>query len=259
VNNAVGAVSCHLSSTHPNEMINEAMSLGLDAIEWFEGEETSLTEPESAREITRMCRKHGLASSYHAPFLGRWDLGRMPGTEAISCLYEMLERAARIKAQLMTLHLGSHHLGEDKAIALARVTDIIAKSAPRAEQLGVHITVENFTFCYGDTALGTTVAEFVYLLEHTPPEQVGWNLDVGHANITCNLADLIASCGPRLRNMHLHDTDGITDGHWPPGAGTIDWRALRGYLERVNYAGPYNLEFPVSSGAYPNVIAWLRQ
>ena len=45
-----------------------------------------------------------------------------------------------------------------------------------------------------------------------------------------------------VHHVHLHDNDGRSDLHLPPGAGTIDWAAVVLALKDAGYDGTITLE-----------------
>ncbi|HYE02219.1 MAG TPA: sugar phosphate isomerase/epimerase [Phycisphaerales bacterium] len=48
-------------------------------------------------------------------------------------------------------------------------------------------------------------------------------LDVGHAHITGDAAEIIRQCAPAIQYFHVHDNDGLEDSHLMPGEGTMRW------------------------------------
>lgn len=258
MNNPIGVVSCHLQYDSFEHAYQQAVAMGLGAIEWFEGDRTSVSEPTIAPRLAELAVLHGIANSYHAPWMGPWNLPGRPVGEMADMVVDLLHRANRLGAHLMTLHMGNAG-AMDRMAAVEGVGRAIARAVPTAAQLQVRIAVENFTRCYGDADLGDSAREMELLFAVADSPQVGFNLDTGHANVTGNLSELLARFGGRLVNTHLHDTDGVTDGHLPPGQGTIQWQPLLAELKRLNYAGPLNMEFPQASGAYPRFISELRE
>jgi sugar phosphate isomerase/epimerase len=72
--------------------------------------------------------------------------------------------------------------------------------------------------------------------------EVALAVDTGHANMNATAAEETLAAGHRLRTTHVHDNDGRTDTHLPPGLGTIDWAAWLRALDSVGYTGPVMLE-----------------
>ena len=43
----------------------------------------------------------------------------------------------------------------------------------------------------------------------------------------------VEAAGDALAHVHLQDTDGYADRHWPPGEGNLSWRAIFRALGRL--------------------------
>jgi len=256
--NQIGVVSCHMQFESIREAFEMVGGYGLDSIEWFETGDLRYSDPRTAGEIRELSRRFGIGASYHAFYYGEWDLGLQERDAALSVMKRKIESAAQLGAHLLTIHLGRYDPETGRDAAMRNVVDAIAAAAETAERRNVVITVENFTLCHGENFLGDRTADFEVLFEAAESDAVGLNLDVGHANVTGNLDELLDRFGHRLRNTHLHDTDGVTDGHLPPGDGTVDWDSLLAAFRRIGYEGPFNFEFPEASGKYPEIIAMIR-
>jgi sugar phosphate isomerase/epimerase len=77
------------------------------------------------------------------------------------------------------------------------------------------------------------------LVDAFQSENVGMSLDVGHAFVTHQMGgpapdQWVWEAGARLAHLHLHDTDGTRDRHWPPGHGSVNWYALFEALSSLN-------------------------
>jgi len=107
----------------------------------------------------------------------------------------------------------------------------------------------------GRNYLGDCPDDFDILFGVVDSPVVGLNLDVGHANVTRNLVELLTRHGHRLINTHIHDRDGTADSHKPVGQGTVDWPDVLARMVKVGYRGPLNLEFAETSGGYGSTIA----
>lgn len=258
MNNPIGVVSCHLEFETIEEAYDKLMAHGFDAVEWFERKDLYFCGEARADQIRRTSEALGIENSYHAFYYGEWDLGRQEADRAAHALRRQVESADRLGARLMTIHMGSFDPAVGRETALARVVEAVAKVAPIAHRRDVTIAVENFTVCHGDTALGERTEDFEVLFAKVASPAVGLNLDIGHAHITRNLDELLGRFGSRLRNIHLHDTDGATDGHLPPGGGTVDWDRLLAGLKAARYAGPIQFEFPETSGKFGECMGRIR-
>ena len=252
---SLGVVSCHLTFGSAPEAFEKARGFGFDAIEWFDCGGTAFSAPGAAERIRALAQECGVASEYHAPYQGRWDLGRLGQAEAAERLREMADKARALGAWRMTVHLGSHAPGVPREAAI----ESVAAAAAEAVTADVRICFENSTTCHNPTELGVSISDLQRLFDAIGGKPVGWTLDAGHANITGNLFDLLDRFAPRLWSTHLHDTDGVRDGHLAPGLGSIDWDRLLSTLSGLGYTGPLNLEFPETTGAWPAFLRRLRE
>jgi sugar phosphate isomerase/epimerase len=70
------------------------------------------------------------------------------------------------------------------------------------------------------------------LVDSFKSDFVKMSLDVGHAMIMHRTGggptpdQWVAAAGNRLGHIHLQDTDGLDDRHWPPGRGGVNFFAL---------------------------------
>lgn len=81
-------------------------------------------------------------------------------------------------------------------------------------------------------------------------ELFGFCFDIGHANILGkNLYQSVVALGDRLKILHIHDNDGVSDLHtmpytfarsWNPAA--TDWEGFLRGLREINYKGVINFE-----------------
>ena len=81
-----------------------------------------------------------------------------------------------------------------------------------------------------------------YVLDHYHDKHIGFCLDTGHSNIWCKDVDWLSLYGDRLAAVHLHDNNGIKDGHSVPFTGTLDWNEIICQLSESSYHGSLTLE-----------------
>ncbi len=253
MNNPVGAVTSGLTFSSPEEAFEKAAAWGLSHLEWFVDGGAFPQTGDDMDLAARLAAKHGVENAYHAPFTGKWDLG-LAGEHTGGFLRLHIETAGRLGARAVTVHLGSHAEGEPPAAALDRVMSALADVAPVAESAGIVIGVENFVKCYNGNDMGCSVGEFERLFAFVDSPAVGFNLDVGHANVTGTLESMLESFSSRMVNMHIHGNGGAADDHVPFGEGTVDWDFLLDALVRLGYDGPMTLEWHDAKGSYVDAI-----
>lgn len=92
------------------------------------------------------------------------------------------------------------------------------------------------------------------------PGRFGICVDVGHCELTQDAPhEMILACGSRLKVLHLHDTDGISDLHTlpysvhgkPAGSSPMrtDWSEVMSALRKIGYEGILNFEVEVPEPA----------
>jgi sugar phosphate isomerase/epimerase len=183
---------------------------------------------------------------------------------AIKHTLKTFEFAARVKAPVVVLHLGSIELkdytgklgemlerGEkgtpkyEKLCAevskareakkekfVARTNDTLRKLLPEAEKRGLKLGCEN------RQALEEIPLESDFKLffrEFDSPNIVYWH-DTGHAQIKENLGFIhhalhLESLRDRLAGFHIHDVQFPARDHAAPGTGTIDFAALKPFVK----------------------------
>lgn len=84
----------------------------------------------------------------------------------------------------------------------------------------------------------------------------GLHLDTGHAALTgLDLSGEVSAAGKRLLSTHIASNDGLTDKHWLPTTGVVDWASTKRGLDDGGYAERY--VFEVLGGSDPDEV--LRQ
>jgi len=124
-----------------------------------------------------------------------------------------------------------------------------------AKNAGVHIDLEN-TFDRRAQPYAppfSTAADLLELAAAIGDDTVGICLDTGHAHImSCDIVAMIRSFGDKLRALHLNDNlgsiescpnqPGLSDQHFFPGTGSIDFLKVFCALKEIDYTGIINLE-----------------
>ena len=188
-----------------------------------------------------------LSYSIHAPIsdINIGSLNERIREDSILELLTTAESAANLNIDLITIHPGLTSMAvpymEEKAAEKAKKS---LRSIDRiSSEYGVRIAVENmpaFPFM-----LGRTAEELKFLMEGT---NLGFCLDIGHANTTGQIDELIKEFGDRLINIHIHDNNGEHDEHLTLGEGSIDFKDVIGKLK--GYTGNYVIE----SKSFPSAV-----
>jgi sugar phosphate isomerase/epimerase len=107
-----------------------------------------------------------------------------------------------------------------------------------AESHGIRLAVEPRPM----DLLGNTDS-LLRLMDAVPSDHLGGIVDFGHMLMSReNPALSVKKLGRKIFSVHLSDYDGITDSHWPPGQGMIEWVPLIRALEEGGYDGILSLD-----------------
>jgi sugar phosphate isomerase/epimerase len=140
--------------------------------------------------------------------------------------------------------------------------EALKKCAKLSEDAGVTMTVEPHPGRYLANTDGA-----LRLLEHVDSPAVGINFDPSHTFPVGDFPNIsVYRLGKRIKHLHVSDNDGVTNVHWRPGEGKIDWLAMFQALKDVGYDGVISMELedvpgvsrgPNSNapGVYRNVTA----
>jgi sugar phosphate isomerase/epimerase len=176
-----------------------------------------------------------------------------------------IETAERVHAQVVVLHLGEIEMKEytDKLLTLVQdgqkgapkyeklcaelmekreekktahldlAQEMLGRLAAEAETRGLKLGIEN------RAALEEIPLEddFAFLLREFNRPGVGYWHDTGHAQIKENLGFIshamhLESLADRVIGFHLHDVEFPGHDHRPPGAGMIDFAALKPWVKK---------------------------
>lgn len=118
---------------------------------------------------------------------------------------------------------------------IGAMLDTLAPALKRAEDQGVVMVVENIE--------DTDPADRMALIEAAASPALRLSVDTGHAHwahTACGAppADrFIQAAGAMLDHIHLQDTDGHADRHWPLGEGNISWHGVFRAINETRRAG----------------------
>lgn len=172
----------------------------------------------------------------------RVDLGSLdPSThrESVDDLKRCVDWAEAAGARALVVHpggLSDPATLEARRDALARGLSTLAE---HAEGTSVALCVENMP---PGVFPGSRMEDLADLLHELNSPRLRLALDTGHANITAGAAAETLAAGELLATTHVHDNNGRSDSHHPPGRGTIDWPSWFAALDAIDYQGPIMLE-----------------
>jgi sugar phosphate isomerase/epimerase len=116
--------------------------------------------------------------------------------------------------------------------------DVIRRCCAICEDAGVKYALEPHPHRYMANA-----ASMLRLIDHVQSPALGMNLDPSHLFPVGELPNAVVyQLGSRILHCHFSDNDGLTNVHWRPGKGKIDWEALLEALKDVGFDGVISIE-----------------
>lgn len=267
--------TCWNSHRHTDgrALLREIREMGFEFAELSHGTRISLMpgilEAVDAGEI-KISSVHNfcplpMGVNHSAPNLYQFSAERTRERElAVRYTLKTLEFAARVKAPLAVLHLGSIEMKDysgklkdllennEKGSAryenlcaeaaekreakkekfVERMYDTLRKILPDAESRGIKLGCENRE-ALEELPLDSDFRMF--FREFTSPAVTYWH-DTGHAQIKENLGFIhhamhLESLRDRLAGFHIHDVQAPARDHCAPGTGSVDFAALKPFVK----------------------------
>jgi sugar phosphate isomerase/epimerase len=206
----------------------------------------------SAADLRGWLADTGLTlDAVHAPVAERFGGGRpverlnLASSDAAQRQHALDEatRALQMARQLpfatLVVHAGLAKTAQTAAGESSRdgVRRSIETLAEAAEPLGVRIAVEIIP---NELSRASSLVHFVEdVLESGT---VGICLDLGHAQLESDVADVIDIVSEHVIAVEAHDNRGRTDDHLVPFEGMIDWPGAMTALQKVGYDGVVTFE-----------------
>jgi sugar phosphate isomerase/epimerase len=127
--------------------------------------------------------------------------------------------------------------------------DTIRRCCDLCEDAGVRYALEPHPFRYMCNA-----ASMLRLIDHVGSDALGMNFDPSHLFPMGEIPHVVIyELGDRIFHCHFSDNDALTNVHWRPGKGKIDWTAVMQALKDTGFDGVISIELEdvpgVSRGA----------
>ncbi|MCS7095618.1 MAG: sugar phosphate isomerase/epimerase [Candidatus Bathyarchaeota archaeon] len=183
-------------------------------------------------------KSYGLSYSVHAPFA---DINiASPSKNLLSVMIKRLRRsmeyACALGAYLWVFHPGlktgisSFYPGAEW-LQNIRSVQLLYKYS---KIYGVKVAIENLPEPY--PFLMKSVEEFQRFYDEIgEAADLGFALDVGHANINGQIELFIEEFRDKLVHVHVHDNHGKEDQHLGIGYGKVNWKSFTDALKHVSY------------------------
>ena len=163
----------------------------------------------------------------------------------------------------------AYYLGSEE-LEWQQTEEFIHFLAPMAKEMGITLCVENLYTSVANHLVEGPCCDVYKAIERIDrinqkydAEIVGFCFDVGHANIvSLDFEDFLTKLGHRLKVLHVHDNDGVTDLHQIPFTFTktrenkpsTDWDGLIKGLRSIQYDGAISFETAPVLMSFPDVM-----
>ncbi|MFV0464516.1 MAG: sugar phosphate isomerase/epimerase family protein [Lachnospiraceae bacterium] len=163
----------------------------------------------------------------------------------------------------------SRYLGSEEA-AWQQTEKFIDSIAPMVKELQLTLCIENIYegvgghLTEGPCCDGRKAAERIDRInERYQQEVLGFCFDTGHANLVgIDFLSFLLQLGHRLKVLHIHDNDGISDLHQIPFTFTrtrenqpsTDWNGFLSGLKRIGYQKTLSFETAPVLNAFPEEL-----
>lgn len=199
-------------------------------------------------EIRRLADSAGInIRSIHMPYAEDCDpaaVSEKVRRESVKKYKLYMDMTSVLAPEYYLFHPSWNIPAGQRALSMRQCARSIAELARVAPRYGASILVENLRGpqlrrANGmERGLGRTVGEMVELMSMMP-DDVYAVVDLNHID---RPERLIRALGPRIRSLHVCDSDGERDRHWLPGRGHNDWPEIIAALYEVGYTGPWLYE-----------------
>lgn len=151
-----------------------------------------------------------------------------------------------------------------------RTEEFLDFLAPMAKEMGITLCIENLYDGVGGHLVegpcchaGKAAERIDRMNEKYQAEVLGFCFDTGHANLVgLDFERFITTLGSRLKVLHIHDNDGVSDLHQIPFAFTrtrenqsaTDWEGFVKGLKKIHYDGVLSFETAPVLTAFPEVM-----
>lgn len=238
------------------DRIERARQAGIEYIEvgGIEALKKKQLSPEQMKEtvlkIKELLDKNGMKVwSIHMPFRDGMDMALLDEAQrrqVVDRHLELMPYVALLKPQVMLFHPGGSNISAgNRQAQRAQFVKSAVELRDAAKQYGCIIVIENMlrkpkpegmelTLCSSLEDMKVNIAAL--------PQDIYVAIDVNHAE---RPQDYIAYFGERVRSLHISDCDkaGLSDCHFLPGKGTLDFVAILAALNQsAKYKGVFMYE-----------------
>ena len=224
------------------ETLVNMKKLGFDAIEFGTAGPWNYEEEREnfpwVKTATKMIRDSGLDfNSAHLPFSLSWyNISSLDEKERLNSVEHfkwVIDQFDGDLPRLFVVHPDPPpEPGDDRNAKLEQLTKSLTSICDFSP---VPICVENMV----NDGLLNVSSEALKVLNAVP--KLYMTVDLNHA-LYENVANYIRKVGSRVKNVHVSDRDEITERHWLPKTGILDFDDIMNALKEINYSGALSYE-----------------
>ncbi len=242
-----------------DETVDILADAGFDAIDFsiffpaLYGEETDSSEFKNKMlDFKKKALSRGMCfNQAHAPMPSSWG-NEEQDKKRFDDITRAMRNASYLGVKNIVVHPAQHLTYEEDGNPekLFEINmDFYGKLKPYCEEYNIRVAVENMWQSKGlkNAIMHSTCSrpeEFVKYVDALNSEWFVACLDTGHAALVKeDVAGVIRKLGgKRLKALHVHDVDGVSDMHTVPYQGLIKWDSVTEALKEINYDGDFTFE-----------------
>lgn len=226
-------------------VLEAAAAAGYDGIEVWGGDHVGDGSPDRCRRIRRTAADHALELPVYGSYL-------RPGTsEFADDLDHELTVVDRLDADLIRVWAGEQSYGDHDPDHWEATVDDLTRTAERAAERGLSVTVEKHENTLTETATGAR-----RLLERVDAPNCGLNWQPGFSIPAADLVEEAASLAPLSNNVHVQaapERSGST--RCPLTDAYFDLERLLEPFRTESFDGYVNVEFVAPDVPFEDAIA----
>jgi sugar phosphate isomerase/epimerase len=203
-----------------------------------------LLAQDGARKIAESCRDRSVEIDHiFFDFLHRWIFDPIPEGRVEHAWSQIASLSAALDASMvemlsppLSIFSEESDLSWDDAwLAFVRSIESYNEIATK-HGLKLAIEARPREFLNGTDSL-------LRLFDTVSSPNLGGIVDISHLDFVREIpAVAIRKLGKKVFTVHLSDNDGVTEFHWAPGQGRIDWQSVFDALRKIDYGGELSLD-----------------
>jgi sugar phosphate isomerase/epimerase len=148
-------------------------------------------------------------------------------------------------AELQQWSYGNIDLNRDWKKNYDQYVESVRELCAYAAEKGLRVLVEAHPYRWVNSG-----ASMLRLIEHVGADNLGMNFDPSHLFPQGDMPEwTVHMLKGRIWHTHFSDNDTLTNVHWRPGQGKINWKAVMKALNDTGYQGTINFELEDVGGA----------